>query len=338
VLPGAGAWEAELVTVAHDSIAARDTVVTGARSRELDGCRGSETANWSADGARLYLHARYSCPGGLEQTSSGMLALSEGEELIDIQQTTRGNAKAVRVSRYLRVAVSPSLPREVATALEGTDLPLSLARGAASAPLTVAAIADASRSLEPEVVEALLVERGGYAPVDAKQLAALADAGVPGRTTDVIIALAYPSRFAIRSMVSDSARLRAAAQDRVPRVALFPFYPGYSSLYGLYGYRPFGYSPYDYIAGGRRGYGGGYPYGYYQQPVIVVRSEPARPHGRVVNGRGYTRGSSGSDEGTGSARPASTSGSSSSGSSSSGSSGSSNSGSSGETRTAKPRP
>lgn len=345
VLPTDRESAAELVTLAGDSVVARDTVdvAAGTRSRERDGCQGTAGAAWSADGARLYTRTHYLCARGIAQSSSGVLAISTDEQLLDIEQTVRGNAKAVRVSRYARIGDPARLPRGFAARLGDAELRFGAARGGAAAPLTVAAIADASRQLEPEVVEALLLEHGDHMVVDAKRLAALADAGVPGRITDLLVALGYPARFALSARPRAGIDGRVAANDRVPRALIIPSIPDYSLYgplgYGLYGspylYSPYGYSPYGY---------GGYAYGYYQRPIVVVRNEPPRPHGRVVNGRGYA---DGSDTGTGTGgtaqpRPSSGSGGS-SGSSSSGSSGSSGSSSSGSssgggTRTAKPRP
>ena len=248
----------------------------------------------------------------------------------------------MRVSRYARITDPARLPQAFAARLRDSELRLGAARGAAAAPLTVAAIADASRQLEPEVVEALLVEHGDHMVVDAKRLAALADAGVPGRITDLLVALSYPTRFALAPAKAAAAG-GGAANDRVPRTLIVPSVLDYSLYgplgYGRYGspylYSPYGYSPYGY---------GGYAYGYYQRPIVVVRNEAPRPHGRVVNGRGYAHGSDGETGTSGTAQPRPSSGSGgsnsgASGSSSSGSSGSSSSGSSSSrgTRTAKPR-
>ena len=55
--------------------------------------------------------------------------------------------------------------------------------------------------------------------------------------------------------------------------------------YGGYGYNPYGYRPYGGVYGGYNGwmYGGGLV-------VIQGTSTASQPHGRVVNGRGYTQG------------------------------------------------
>ncbi|HEX2780830.1 MAG TPA: hypothetical protein VHM30_15120 [Gemmatimonadaceae bacterium] len=348
ILPGASEVAAELVTVSGDSIIARDSVTVGTtRSRERDGCSGTETATWSADGARIYLRSQYTCSGGLTQTSNGILAVAADEHLLDIQQTVRGEAKAVHVIRYVQAPVPAALPRAIAAAVNANDLPATMARGAASAPLTVAAVAEASHALAPDVVEALLIERGDQWTTDAKTLVALADAGVPGRVTDLLVALSYPRKFALRPTTGAPVRLDSTRLRTADRVLLPP--PGYSSLYGLYGYSPYGYgrygySPFAYAPYGYAGYGGYGGYGYYQPPIVVVRNEPPRSHGRVVNGRGYTRdgsaGQSGGSPSPSTGSSASSGGSSGSSGGSSGSSGSSSSGSSGggETRTAKPRP
>ena len=352
ILP-TGASAAELVTLAGDTVAVSDTIDVGAgtRARAREGCTGSESAAWSADGQRLYMHATYGCSNGLTQSSSGVLALSTGEELLDVEQTTRGATKAVHVSRYLRVNDPAALPRAIAARLGDAELERSIARGPAAAPLTVAAIADLSRQVGPDVTEALLAEHDDHLVLDAKLLAALADAGVPGRTTDLLVALSYPRRFAIATPAP--AANQVTTNDRVPRTIIDPALLGYSSIYaplgyGMFGASPYGYyGPYRYSPYGYGGYGyGGYAYGYYQPPIVVVRAEPARPHGRVVNGRGYARGDDGGTSTGATAQPRG--GSSSSGGTSSGSSGSAGSSSSGSsssggsssggTRTAKPRP
>jgi hypothetical protein len=141
---------------------------------------------------------------------------------------------------------------------------------------------------------------------------------------------------------------------------------GYSGLYGCpYGYGAYGYNPYSPFGYG--GYGGyGYnPYGYnggyngwmYGGGIVVIQGSGAvsQPHGRVVNGRGYTQdnsaGSSGrgaqprerteastSGSGSGSQQPRSGGGSGSGSSSGSSGSGSSSGSSSSGGRTAHPKP
>jgi len=364
IVPSKSASGVDFVTVARDGkVTAQQPVnpETHAVARERDGCSGTEGAEWSTDARRLYVGSHYSCPNGLTRTTSGMLAMSGNGQLVDIEEVATGGAKSVRVARYQSVAAPAGFALDSAVVPNASSLPVSTARAALSGALTGADIADAVHSVDTLVVEAWLVERGDRFKVDAHRLAALADAGVPGRITDLMIALAYPKVFAL----DQSLRVASTAPRGSTIYATLPAPDPFGYRYGGYGgypvgYGPLGYSPYLYspLGFGYNGYGygsgyGGYGYGYggyvYQPPVVIIRNPnggSGHTHGRVVNGEGYTRGgSSGSTGTTGVPRSASggsSAGSStSSGSTSSGSSaGSSSSGSSssGETRQAKPRP
>ncbi|MGH7713499.1 MAG: hypothetical protein ACREOG_19585, partial [Gemmatimonadaceae bacterium] len=174
----------------------------------------------------------------------------------------------------------------------------------------------------------------GFA-LDADKLIELEKVGVPPVVIDVMVALSYPRVFAL-----DRSRVTGATRDRADEETA-----GGRTVY-LYGWDPF-YSSY----GSRYGYGYGYGYGlggwyYGNRPVIIVRQPTSgdgeeRAHGRVVKGRGYTRGTSGAPADRGSTASGSRDQSGSSGgsaSSGSGSGSSSKSPSSGSGRTAKPRP
>ena len=191
---------------------------------------------------------------------------------------------------------------------------------------------------------------------------ALANAGVPDRVIDVLVAMSYPDAFAIAPSATTPGSLAineprggggggigdlGSAEADCPPLSFSVYGWGGCSPFGYfpYGYLPYGYSPYGYsrygyyspYGTGFGAYGGWYGAG--QPAVIVLKSgDNAGQHGQVVNGRGYVQGRSGdtttatSSGGTSSTSSASSpSGSSSSGSSSSGSSGG------GGDRTAHPR-
>ena len=365
IVPSSSANAVDFVTVARDGkVTARESVDASghALARERDGCRGTETATWSSDARRLYVGSSYSCPNGLARTSSGILAMSGNGQLMDIEEAATGPTKSVRVARYQSTTAPAGFAVDSTVVPNASSLPVSTARAVLAGALTGADIVDAVHSADTLVVEAWLVERGGRFQVDAHRLAALADAGVPGRITDLMIALAYPKVFAHDQSLRVASTMPRGSTIYATLPPPDPF--GYRGVYSPYsfplGYGPLGYSPYLYSGLGYGGYpgygyGGGYGYGYggypYQPPVVIIRNPnggTGQPHGRVVNGQGYTRGGSAGSTGmTGMPRP--TSGGSSSGSgsgastpssgSSSGSSSSSSSGSgSGETRQAKPRP
>lgn len=346
IVPSTTPTAVDFVTVTDGKVTARETVDAGNAHRALrrDDCDGWEGAQWSPDARRVYLKSEYDCPAGIKRTSSGMLAMSGAGELLDIQEIGAGSAKSVRVARYHGAAVPAGLAIDSALVPRPDALPVTAARASMAGGLTGSDIVDAVNNVDSLVVEAWLVERGDHFIIDAKHLAALADAGVPGRITDLMIALSYPKYFAL-DRSQRLASMAAPASGSTIYATLPPNDPfGYRGGYGGYppGYGPLGYSPYLYDGFGypRYGYGGyGYGYGYVYEPAVVIvrgSGSTGRPHGRVVNGHGYTRGDpppSGSTTSE-SRRPASGTSSGSSGSSSS----SSSSSGSGETRHAKPRP
>lgn len=350
VIPASDASAVEIATVVDGAVVERERVTAGERRpSDVEGCTGWESVTWSADGRRLYRLAEHVCAGGLERRSTGLMAMSSTGEWLDVQGVSAGGYTGVRAARYREVTDPDALPAEVRAARQGRALSTETARMAAAAPLTTADVVEASRRLDPEVVEAWLVEREEGFAIDADRLVELADAGVPERVIDLMVALSYPEVFAIdRSLREGEFRpgeetFRPGQSHPRPVAVWDPWgFPGYYGPgYGYSGLRRYGY-------GGYYGYG----YGGYYPVVIVPRGsvdgESPRPRARAVNGRGYTRGggSSGASTSTAPARPSSSGGASKPAVSrpSSGKSGpaatssSSGSGNSRPTRTAKPRP
>jgi hypothetical protein len=225
--------------------------------------------------------------------------------------------------------------------------PPSAARALPPARLSIENVVDAARRLDAAVLEAWLAERAEPFTIDGKGLIALADAGVPTRVIDLMVALSYPKYFAINAALRQGER-RVAPPDSsgygsAPATGYASSDPlcytsylmdPYASYYcHEFGYRP--YSPYGFD---------GYGYGYYPggYPITIVFSGSggsSRPHGRVVNGNGYAQGGN-PDPAQATPRPTEPRWPSSSGSGSTGSASGSSGGSSGsgEQRTAKPRP
>ncbi|MEX2582289.1 MAG: hypothetical protein WD766_03400 [Gemmatimonadota bacterium] len=321
VLPTTADDAVELATIAEGTVVSRERLVADGTQRptERDGCAGWESLAWSGDGARLHQRSHFDCPGNLQRTASGILGFSTDGQWLTVQAVDVGEFTDVRVIRYRAATAPPSIAAEVAESLQNRTMALDAARSAASAPVGVDDVTEATTVVDVAAVEAWLVENGQAFDVDGAGLLRLADAGVPTRVIDLMVALSYPDVFAI----DRAAREGEMREDDRP---LPPRRAGPVAVLDPW------YSPYGY-----RGYNGRYDrygrYGrWYGPPVIVVR-EPPRDEddaGRLVNGRGYTRGSGGgaSSRGTGAAsgpRP------------SAGGSGSDDSGRS-TGRTAKPRP
>ncbi|HEY7568065.1 MAG TPA: hypothetical protein VH762_10870 [Gemmatimonadaceae bacterium] len=339
VIPAAGKSAVDVATVVGDSVALRQHIDATGEQRETlkDGCKGWERATWSANGSRVFLRSAYTCPGGLTRTSNGVMAMTSDGDWLDVLGVVAGTTVGVRAARY-REVIPATLPAEIAAALKDRSQWAHDARIAAAAQVTTADVIEASRYIDPGVIQTWLAERGDGFGVDAKQLVDLEKAGVPPLVIDVMVALSYPEVFSL-----DRTRIGGAPADSLRDDV------GVGRTVYIYGWDPF-YSPYGYRGGYYGGYGyGGYGYGGWyngSRPIVVVR-QPAgeKAHGHVDKDKGYTPGSGatprrGSTSGTrDQARGSKGESGGSSTKGSSGSGGSSSKGtSSGSGRTAKPRP
>ncbi|HKE85849.1 MAG TPA: hypothetical protein VKB50_18945 [Vicinamibacterales bacterium] len=308
-------------------------------------CRGTQRAEWSRNGLRLYVRAELTCKDDkAPRHVSGFAMLGPDATWTDVQAIATGDRNSYRVRRYRRAEPVPN-----------TELPRGM-------PLTVDDVKEANGKVSPQALEAALVETNAWFPLSSRALIGLADAKVPDHVIDLMVALSYPKRFVVE---------RTARADRPGPVFDDPFnlggafgYPIWSDSFGFYssyGYSPYFYSPFAY------GYSGVTPFfaGSGGFNVIdldgVVHANRPSGNGRVVDGQGYTRvrprepeptattvqgssapvassapSSSGSSSGSGSVTSQGFTSGGSSGGSSSGSSGGS-SGGDGGGRTAQPR-
>ena len=327
----------DLVTIDNGAVTSAERISAGQRVSTAQGeCTGWQIAKWSAVSDRLYLHSEETCPRTRTRTATGLIALARDGSLLYIQGGAIGTKTGVQVQRY-REGTNQELPSEVKDARDRIQADFTTkarARATALARITVEDVTEASRHVEPDVVQAWLMERGGSISVDAERLVALANAGVPSSTIDVLVALAYPNAFAINGRHRDAV------------LADYPMAPTYGAVDACdfdYGYGGYG----SQYCGGFGGYGYGYP-GYYPgfgYPYVIVYTGSgnggaggdAHRHGRVVNGRGYQEGEGSTADVSRPAQPR-PDGFASSGGSGSTRTSTSSSGGSTEQRTAKPRP
>jgi hypothetical protein len=306
VLPGADRMEARFVTFA-DGVMTGSTAVRadGApRPVEEGGCTGTESARWSGDGRRVLLRGELDCDG-VRRISTGAIAMVAENEWVDVQAATVGDQHASRVLRY-RPAGEADVPAEAAAALDRSrGLAREAARLNAAARLEVEDVIDAARYLETPALQALLAAYGSGFTLDARALARLEDAGLDPSVLDIMVALTYPERFAIREggVERDESVYRQrgyAWEDECWDPVFRRYYWGADCYYrSPFGYSRWGYSRWGYSPWGYDPWGWRYGTGTVVVVVPVGDPPPATQQGSLVKGGGYTRGGASS----GTARP-----------------------------------
>ena len=257
------------------------TIVADGKDRPIteDSCTGTQRAEWSSDGLRLYARAELTCTGDQgTRRVSGLAMLGPDGRWTDVQSVDIAGRESFRVRQYRRAGAVNRSPAPAATALTLDD------------------VKEASGKVSPRALEAALVETRASFDLSSKSLLELQAASVPASVVDLMVALSYPDRFVIERTASVDRAYVPVVDD--PFMLGWAFgYPMWSDLYGLYSpmygafspfyYSPFayqyfrGYNPYLFGAGGYiidpGGGGGG-----------AVPNQPSGS-GRVVNGQGYTR-------------------------------------------------
>lgn len=325
-----------------------------------DDCKGSERAEWSSTGRRLYRFTDVACGNESPRKLSTLSFLRPGPELVTVQAIEGGLSRNVRVQRYRRAGDQ--------TLADGTPAPVAAPRQAAAAPAptddwAIEEVIEASQKLMGDAVQAALVDAKGPFDLNKKTLVAMSDGGVPPAVIDLMVAITYPKKFVIdrpgggfgggTTAITMGGFYDPFFTPYVPASYFFdcyaPMHYGYSGLYypcGPY-YSAFGYGSWVYYPY----YGGGWvDVGPSPPPIVNPGPGPSQPpDARVVNGRGYTqvrprdpeppmsvagtRGGNAASSSGGGSSSGSSGGSVSSGGYSSGGGGSSDSG-----RTAVPRP
>lgn len=293
---------ATITTLVNDRPVLTETMVPDGTARPLTDadCRGSQKAEWSTLGARVFARAEITCGNQPSRTVYGLSAMVAGPMWLDIQMIESEGRKSVRVRRYRRAANQAQAAVPASPAREIASMPLGR-------KLSLPEIAEASAKLPADVVQAAVLElgTGGY-DLKAKQLRELHAAHVPASVIDLMVAMSYPERFVVERVRPaggfGGGSLWDPTTDMWPYMAMWPyagmwpygsfynsslydFYsPFYSAHYSPFGYRYWGYVSHDYLynygglvvlnPGGGAGGGG----------EITPSGE-----GRVVDGRGYTR-------------------------------------------------
>jgi hypothetical protein len=265
---------ATLTTTVPDQPASEQTVIADGSPHPVKevGCQGTEQAEWSTSGRLLFTRVEASCEDGVQRSISGLALITDDEVWIDIRSFSGLGRLATRVSRYERVDSEPA-----DTEAEGR------------ATLTLAELKEASGKVSESVLEAAVMEAGANVQVSRRTLVDLADARVPPRVLDVMIALAYPEHFIVervngitRTKSSPFSPVSQAPADIESYAVTGQYYPAY--YYSPFSYTYIGPQPSRVTSGGG-GIAGGVYTGSSNALIPVIVPDAAA---LAVRGQGYT--------------------------------------------------
>jgi hypothetical protein len=326
-------------------------------------CKGTERAEWSRDGQRLFRTTEVTCKNETPRTIKGVAFLAPGPTWINVQHVSgQGAAPNLRVQRYRRAA-NQNLANGTRAAQPQTPATIP------DAAWSIEDVIEASEKLPAEALQGALADVRQKFAINRRTLVAMDEAGVPDTVIDLMVALTFPQRFIVERRTSSapvgvttgmgwydpfmSPFMTPAYSNCFTTAGRYYGYRSYYDLCGMYNYA-YNYYPYnyyglhDYYYGGTGGW-------------VTTNPGPDAPttstgRGRVVNGQGYTQirertpepsaprtssrgdGSASGWSGASSGGGGVSSGGYSSGSSSGASSGGGSSSSGGGDRTAVPRP
>jgi hypothetical protein len=266
---------ARFETTVRGQAAVDHTLIADGTSRPLDDkeCRGTQRAEFSSDGLRIFSHAELTCEGDPgPRRVSGISLLATNGNWLDIQAVEIASRETVRVRRYYRADGEAAIPRATL--------------GASS--LSLDDVKEASAKVAPGALEAALVETNAGFFLSGKELIALDDAGVPDAVIDVIVALSYPERFVIERTARGGGGGGGGGGWMFDDPFMLGWAFGYPVLYDDFSYSPYYYSPFGFSRYGYRGYDA--VFGGNGVAVVPAPNDPQPSgRGRAVDGLGYTR-------------------------------------------------
>lgn len=284
-----------------------EIVVPDGKARPIEDseCKGTERAEWSTDGARVFRTTDVTCGKEAPRTIKSVAFMAPGPSWLNIQHVSGNSAStSVRVQRYRRAANQQLADGSKAPQ---PDPALTLRTDSSQTKWSIEDVIEASAKLPVEAMQAVLTEVHHPFDLNRKTLVALDDGGVSEPIIDLMVALTYPRRFVVERMGGGSAPAGISTGTGWFDPFMAPMLmSGLSDCYSPmgYGYRSYysmcgmGYGPYAYGYNSIYGYPSYYPYGTYgnwvdlgNNPSVIGSINPGQPDGdgRAVNGRGYTQ-------------------------------------------------
>src|SRR5688500_6153926 len=102
VMPAEGAIGVDVVSLVGGEIVSRVRVDANGERRPVsrEGCEGWEIARWSDAGGRVYLRSELTCAGGIERSSTGVIAIASPSGCDDVVVVYVSEKRSTSVVRY----------------------------------------------------------------------------------------------------------------------------------------------------------------------------------------------------------------------------------------------
>jgi hypothetical protein len=156
-------------------------------------CRGTERAEWSQDGLRLFRTTEVTCNKETPRTIKSVAFLANGPAWVNVQYVSgQLSSNSVRVQRYRR---SPN--QNLADGSQAAQPANRAARNPSDTAWSIDDVIEASKQLPPEALQAALTEVRQPFSLDSKTLIAMDKADVPSEVIDLMVALTYPKKFVV---------------------------------------------------------------------------------------------------------------------------------------------
>ncbi len=183
-------------------------------------CSGYYEYTWSETGKRLLLNSETNCPGDTPRRVSGMSIIDSNRDWLDIQLLQNGTEKAVSIRKYRNVDNDSGSPVRFNPDKAG------ISRIAAGKNFSIDEIIELSSKVEPEIIEAALLESRDPFPINSRQLARLSDSGVNSRVVDLMVAFSFPDKFKVGQEAISLTQVKGPQG----------YYPNFRRPYNYYSY------------------------------------------------------------------------------------------------------
>ena len=259
-------------------------------------CKGTERAEWSNDGTRVFRTTEVTCKNESPRVIKSVAFLAAGPMWINVQHVSGEPAEAiVRAQRYRRAA-----NQNLADGSKAAQPTLSPV--AADLRWSIEDVIEASSKLPADAVQAALADVRQKFDINRRTLVSMDEAGVPDGVIDLMVALTFPQRFVVqRGGASAPVGVSTGMgwYDPFMSPLMSPMMSPYANCYvsnGYYGYRsyynmcgPYMSSYFNYFPYSGYGYDSYYPGGWVPVGSGGTDTPTASGTGRAINGRGYTQ-------------------------------------------------